>query len=107
MYGIITLYGRTFQIVPVHCYLNVAVLQPRHCRNNTGLGFSLSLAATQEIDVSFFSSSYLDVSVQRGIYRYQQYMITLKGYNTDVWGAEIYQKDNRYSPSMSMTCSVD
>ena len=23
-------------------------------------------------------------------------MITLKGYNTDVWGAEIYQKDNRY-----------
>ena len=26
---------------------------------------SLSLAATQEIDVSFFSSSYLDVSVQR------------------------------------------
>ncbi len=31
-----------------------------------------------------------------GIYRYQQYMITLKGYNTDVWGAEIYQKDNRY-----------
>lgn len=31
-----------------------------------------------------------------GIYRYQQYMITLKGYNTDVWGSEIYQKDNRY-----------
>ena len=26
---------------------------------------SLSLAATQEIDVSFFSSAYLDVSVQR------------------------------------------
>ena len=26
---------------------------------------SLSLAATQEIDLSFFSSSYLDVSVQR------------------------------------------
>ena len=23
-------------------------------------------------------------------------MVTLKGYNTDVWGAEIYTKDNRY-----------
>lgn len=31
-----------------------------------------------------------------GIYRYRQNMITMKGYNTDVWGAEIYQKDNRY-----------
>lgn len=31
-----------------------------------------------------------------GIYRYGKYMVTLKGYNTDVWGAEIYQKDNRY-----------
>lgn len=31
-----------------------------------------------------------------GIYRYGQSMVTLKGYNTDVWGAEIYQKDNRY-----------
>ena len=39
LYGPFTLYGRTFQIVPVHCYLNIAVLQPRHCRNNTGLGF--------------------------------------------------------------------
>lgn len=31
-----------------------------------------------------------------GIYRYKQHMITLKGYTTDVWGSEIYQKDNRY-----------
>ncbi len=23
-------------------------------------------------------------------------MVTLKGYTTDVWGAEIYKKDNRY-----------
>ena len=39
LYGSFTLYGRTFQIVPVHCLLNIAVLQPRHCRNNTGLGY--------------------------------------------------------------------
>ena len=39
LYGPFTLYGRTFQIVPVHCRLNVAVLQPRICRNKYGLGF--------------------------------------------------------------------
>ena len=39
LYGSFTLYGRTFQIVPVHCLLNIAVLLPRHCRNNTGLGY--------------------------------------------------------------------
>ena len=39
---------------------------------------SLSLAATKEIDVSFSSSSYLDVSVQRVsfIYLWIQYMMT-------------------------------
>lgn len=31
-----------------------------------------------------------------GIFRRDNWMITLKGYNTDVWGAEIYTKDNRY-----------
>ena len=36
---------------------------PRHART-TVWAPSLSLAATQEIDVSFFSSPYLDVSVQ-------------------------------------------
>ena len=38
LYGPFTLYGRTFQIVPVHCRLNIAVLQPRICRNKSGLG---------------------------------------------------------------------
>ena len=31
-----------------------------------------------------------------GIFRRNNWMVTLKGYTTDVWGAEIYKKDNRY-----------
>lgn len=31
-----------------------------------------------------------------GIFRRSDWMVTLKGYTTDVWGAEIYRKDNRY-----------
>ena len=31
-----------------------------------------------------------------GIFRRADWMVTLKGYTTDVWGAEIYVKDNRF-----------
>lgn len=31
-----------------------------------------------------------------GIFRGDDWMVTLKGYNTDVWGSEIYTKDNRF-----------
>lgn len=31
-----------------------------------------------------------------GIFRGGDWMVTLKGYNTNVWGSEIYAKDNRY-----------
>lgn len=31
-----------------------------------------------------------------GIFRRKNWMVTLKGYTTDVWGAEIYAHDNRY-----------
>lgn len=31
-----------------------------------------------------------------GIHRRGDWMVTLKGYNTNVWGSEIYLKDNRY-----------
>ena len=31
-----------------------------------------------------------------GIFRRGEWMVTLKGYNTNVWGSEIYTKDNRY-----------
>ena len=40
-YGAITLYGLPFQVI-LASFLqsNVVVLQPQHCRNNTGLGSS-------------------------------------------------------------------
>uniref|UniRef100_UPI002583FE99 polysaccharide lyase family 8 super-sandwich domain-containing protein n=1 Tax=uncultured Alistipes sp. TaxID=538949 RepID=UPI002583FE99 len=31
-----------------------------------------------------------------GIHRRDNWMVTLKAYNSDVWGSEIYTKDNRY-----------
>lgn len=31
-----------------------------------------------------------------GIFRRSDWMVTLKGYTTDIWGSEIYRKDNRY-----------
>ena len=43
--------------------INYAVLTPKD--KSLGLGSFLSLAATKEIDVSFSSSGYLDVSVPR------------------------------------------
>ena len=39
-YGAITPYGSPFQMIPVRRALNLAVLQPRYCRNNIGLGSS-------------------------------------------------------------------
>ena len=39
-YGAITPYGSPFQMIPVRRALNIAVLQPRYCRNNIGLGSS-------------------------------------------------------------------
>ena len=37
-YRAITVYGHAFQRVPVRRASNVAVLQPRQCRNTAGLG---------------------------------------------------------------------
>ncbi|TBL26999.1 hypothetical protein EYY80_40905, partial [Klebsiella oxytoca] len=31
-----------------------------------------------------------------GIHRWQDKMVKLKAYNTNVWSSEIYNKDNRY-----------
>ena len=39
LYGAFTLYGRHFHAVPIRRIANLAVLQPRYCRNNTGLGY--------------------------------------------------------------------
>jgi hypothetical protein len=38
VYGTFTPYGRIFQIVPLTNLTEIAVLQPRCCQNNTGLG---------------------------------------------------------------------
>ncbi|MRI64286.1 chondroitinase [Ornithobacterium rhinotracheale] len=32
----------------------------------------------------------------QGIYRYQNYMVALKGFTQNIWGAELYARDNRY-----------
>ncbi len=39
LYGAFTLYGRHFHAVPIRRIANLAVLQPRYCRNNIGLGY--------------------------------------------------------------------
>ena len=39
-YGAITLYGCSFQSILIHYTINVVVLQPQNCRNNSGLGCS-------------------------------------------------------------------
>ena len=63
-YGAFTLYGRLFQNRSPILRLTYDSPQPRRARTPVW-ALSLSLAATQEIDVSFFSSGYLDVSVPR------------------------------------------
>ena len=40
VYGTITLYGSAFQKLPLKIDFYIAVLQPRNCLNNIGLGYS-------------------------------------------------------------------
>ena len=63
-YGAFTLSGRLSQNRSPILRLTYDSPQPRRARTPVW-ALSLSLAATQEIDVSFFSSGYLDVSVPR------------------------------------------
>ena len=63
-YGAFTLSGRLSQNRSPILRLTSDSPQPRRARTPVW-ALSLSLAATQEIDVSFFSSGYLDVSVPR------------------------------------------
>ena len=63
-YGAFTLYGRLSQNRSPILRLTYDSPQPRRARTPVW-ALSLSLAATQKIDVSFFSSGYLDVSVPR------------------------------------------
>ena len=39
VYGAITRYGPTFQMVLLRCHIRVVALQPHYCRNNNGLGY--------------------------------------------------------------------
>ena len=65
MYGLSPSLAGLSRTIPLTNRLTYAVLTPRVHALWFGL-FPLSLAATQEIDVSFFSSAYLDVSSSAG-----------------------------------------
>ena len=62
-YGAFTLFGRLSQNLSAKLIESIMRSEPRNARTPVW-PLSISLAATLEIDVSFFSSPYLDVSVQ-------------------------------------------
>ena len=64
MYGAFTLCGRLSQNLSIRISESITRSEPRHARTPVW-PLSISLAATLEIDVSFYSSGYLDVSVHR------------------------------------------
>ena len=63
-YGAFTLSGRLSQNRSAKTHESITRSEPQHARTLVW-ALSISLAATLEIDVSFFSSGYLDVSVPR------------------------------------------
>ena len=62
-YGAFTLSGRLSQNLSARIAESIMRSEPR-CARTTVWPLSISLAATLEIEFSFFSSPYLDVSVQ-------------------------------------------
>ena len=64
VYGAFTLSGRLSQNRSTNVIESFMQSEPRNARIPV-CPLSISLAATLEIDVSFFSSGYLDVSVPR------------------------------------------
>ena len=64
VYGTFTLSGLLSQNRSTRITESITRSEPRSARTPVW-PLSISLAATLEIDISFFSSSYLDVSVQR------------------------------------------
>ena len=63
-YGAFTLFGRLSQNLSAKLIESIMRSEPRNARTPVW-PLSISLAATLEIDVSFSSSGYLDVSVHR------------------------------------------
>ena len=76
-YGAFTLSGRSSQNRSVILNESRPQSEPQSARTLVW-ALSISLAATLEIDVSFFSSGYLDVSVHRvpSVYLWIQYTVT-------------------------------
>ena len=64
MYGAFTLFGRLSQNLSITVGKSIPQSEPQSARTLVW-ALSISLAATLEIDVSFSSSGYLDVSVHR------------------------------------------
>ena len=76
-YGAFTLSGRSSQNRSAILDDSFSQSEPRNARIPVW-ALPISLAATLEIDVSFFSSGYLDVSVHRvpSVYLWIQYTVT-------------------------------
>ena len=76
-YGAFTLFGRLSQNLSARFVESIMRSEPRSARTSVW-PLSISLAATLEIDVSFSSSGYLDVSVHRvpDVYLWIQYTTT-------------------------------
>ena len=74
VYGAFTLSGRSFQDRSTRIIESFMQSEPLSARTQVW-ALSISLAATLEIEFSFFSSGYLDVSVHRvpGVYLWIQY----------------------------------
>ena len=77
MYGAFTLSGWSSQDHSAILGKSFMQSEPRHARTSVW-ALSISLAATLEIDFSFSSSGYLDVSVHRvpSVYLWIQYTAT-------------------------------
>ena len=74
-YGAFTLFGRAFQLSSANNSESIMQSATPKVLLPLVWPLSLSLAATQKIDVSFSSSAYLDVSVQRVFLRTPMYSV--------------------------------
>ena len=72
-YGTFTLYGGAFQLASAKSFESIIQSTTPQILLPEVWPLSLSLAATKEIDFSFSSSAYLDVSVQRVFLRMAMY----------------------------------
>lgn len=59
---------------------------------NTALKQQLSNFTAAPVPSGFFVFNH----AAAGVHRFGTAMVTIKGYNSDVWGSEIYTNDNRY-----------